>query len=623
MSIIECVIKKKYIKDKINGIRALLIRGSFFLFFTLPISSFSQSYIQVLDSLEHELTLTQVPDERLTLLSAMLQNTMYNDLDRSYEIVMRYEKEALGTGDSSEIARSKNFYGMIASVAGDHFRAIAAYEEAQSWYEALKDTFMLGMMFNNLGSAYEFQKDRENSIRYFQLAQGYFQKTGNQDWIFYTKSNIAGQYMVSNRLLEARNTLQECEVYFRQQKQWAYLAEVYISLAECAVGLDGIEKSVPYLEKVEGLLEYLDMASLVRFHILKCDLLIGQGRYSEAEFHGITARSLAEEYGVNKFRMDAYQALYALYKAKGDFERSLQLHERLQDISDSTMTELIEDQLINVMTKYEVREKNKELELKQKELEQSQYQKNLFITLLALIGLLLIGAVWFTRSKIRSTAALSAQKILIEKSLSDKELLLREIHHRVKNNMQVISSLLSIQSRDIKDEKALKAVNDSRNRVRAMALIHQGLYTEDNLRGVRTTEYITKLCNSLFSSYRVDVDRIKLQTNVEDLIIDVDSIVPMGLILNELITNALKYAFPENRKGLIKISLKERDETLFLSVADDGVGIAEERQMANEGSFGMKMIKAFSKKLDAEWEVTSEIGTHVSLIIRKYKVART
>ena len=205
-----------------------------------------------------------------------------------------------------------------------------------------------------------------------------------------------------------------------------------------------------------------------------------------------------------------------------------------------------DDQLLNVMTKYEVREKNKELELKEKELKQSTYQKNLFITLLSVIGLLLLMAVLFMRSKIKSNRALSSQKQLVEKSLADKELLLREIHHRVKNNMQVISSLLSIQSRDIKDEVALKAVNDSRNRVRAMALIHQGLYIENDLRGIRTSDYITKLCNSLFSSYRIDADRINLQLYVEDLLIDVDSIVPIGLILNELITNALKYAFPES-----------------------------------------------------------------------------
>jgi two-component sensor histidine kinase len=282
-----------------------------------------------------------------------------------------------------------------------------------------------------------------------------------------------------------------------------------------------------------------------------------------------------------------------------------------------------DDQVLNVMTKYEVREKNKELELKEKELLQSTYQKNLFITLLAVIALLMLLALLFTRSKLRSNAALTAQKLLVEKSLADKELLLREIHHRVKNNMQVISSLLSIQSRDITDEVALKAVNDSRNRVRAMALIHQGLYTEEDLRGIKTTEYISKLCNSLFSSYRIDVDRIKLELEVEEILIDVDSIVPIGLILNELITNALKYAFPDDRKGNIRIHIKELEEGLQLIVSDDGIGISGDRILANEDSFGMKMIKAFSKKLNAEWDIQSEKGTTVSMLIRKYKVIRS
>ena len=593
------------------------------LFFSLfHALSFGQSYVATIDSLEQQLSLTKVPDDRLKILSDMLKNTIYNDLDKSFEIVVRFEQEALASGDSAEVARSKNFYGMIAGFAGDHFRAIAAYEEAQEWYRLLQDTFMIGMMYNNLGSAYEFQTDRENSIRYFQLAQGYFQKSGNQDWIFNTKTNIAGQYLASNRMLEARRMLLECEVYYQEKGEKEYLAEVLISLAECARKIDGAEEASPYVEKAGTLLDHLSTASLIRFHLLKCDILTEQMHYEPAEFHCVNANKMAESYGVNPLRMKSYEALYKLNKEKKDFSKALFYHEKLQNISDSTLNEMKDDQVLNVMTKYEVREKNKELELKEKELKQSTYQKNLFITLLSVIGLLLLMAVLFMRSKIKSNRALSSQKQLVEKSLADKELLLREIHHRVKNNMQVISSLLSIQSRDIKDEVALKAVNDSRNRVRAMALIHQGLYIENDLRGIRTSDYITKLCNSLFSSYRIDADRINLQLYVEDLLIDVDSIVPIGLILNELITNALKYAFPESRKGKITVRIKEAVEGLHLEVEDNGIGIPPERQVANEGSFGMKMIKAFSKKLDAEWEVASEKGTKVSLVIKKYKVLR-
>lgn len=590
-----------------------------FLMVSLSISAQNTSYLAVIDSLEHELSITEHYDARLKILSDMLKNTIFNDLDKAYDFAERFEDEAILSGDSTEIARSKNFYGMIAGFAGDNFRAIAAYEDALEWYEMLKDTFMIGMMYNNLGSAYEFEADRETSIRYFKLAQEYFARMGNVDWIVYTKFNLAGQYLASERMLEARALLLEVLPYFEEQKDYDNLSEVYLSIAECKKELESLDAAIPYIEKIEPLIDYLDISSEIRFRNLKCILMSDLGDFRAAEEQCLKACELSLNYGMDKLVMESYENTYLLYKGQGKYQEALTYHERLQELGDSTLNEMMDDQVVNLMTKYEIREKSKELELKENELEQSRYQKNLFITLLGVIGLLLFVSVIFTRSKIRGNNRLSKQKLLIEKSLADKELLLREIHHRVKNNMQVISSLLSIQSRDIKDEKALRAVNDSRNRVRAMALIHQSLYTEDDLKGIRTQEYITKLSNSLFSSYRVDVDRIKLEMDVDEMVIDVDSIVPIGLIINELMTNSLKYAFPEQTEGTITVIMKEAPEGLRLEVADDGIGIPPERQAASEESFGMKMLKAFSKKLDAEWEIHSEHGTRVSMLIKSYK----
>jgi two-component sensor histidine kinase len=597
------------------------LRGLFIFLVFVSSSLFSQntSYHSVVDSLEKELAKTEGHDARLKILSDMLRNTIFNDLDEAYQITERFETEATLSGDSTEMARSKNFYGMIAGFAGDNFRAISAYEEALEWYQALKDTFMIGMMYNNLGSAYEFEADRETSIRYFKMAQEYFARTGNVDWIVYTKFNLAGQYLASERMLEARALLLEVLPYFEEQEDYDNLSEVYLSLAECKKELESLDAAIPYIEKIEPLLEYLDISSEIRFRNLKCVLMSDMGDYSAAEAQCLKACELSLGYGMNKLVMDSYENTYLLYKIQGKYQEALTYHERLQELGDSTLTEMMDDQVVNLMTKYEVREKSKEIELKDKELEQSKNLRNLFIMLLGVIGLLLLVSILFTRSKIRSNNRLSKQKLVTEKSLADKELLLREIHHRVKNNMQVISSLLSIQSRDIKDEKALKAVNDSRNRVRAMALIHQSLYTEDDLKGIRTQEYITKLSNSLFSSYRVDVDRVKLEMDVDEMVIDVDSIVPIGLIINELMTNSLKYAFPDERKGTITIIMKEVPEGLRLEVADDGIGIPPERQAASEESFGMKMLKAFSKKLDAEWEIQSQEGTRMTMLIKSYK----
>ncbi len=212
------------------------------------------------------------------------------------------------------------------------------------------------------------------------------------------------------------------------------------------------------------------------------------------------------------------------------------------------------------------------------------------------------------------------QNELVSNALKEKDFLLREIHHRVKNNLQVISSLLSLQARQIDDEDIQKAIHEGRNRVRSMALIHQNLYQNENLTGVKVERYLSKLLEELFDTYNINPDRIKLKLDIQDIELDVDTMVPFGLILNELVSNCLKHAFPDQNEGIIDISLKDEDGILHLSVKDNGVGI-DHTAMSESKSFGNRLISAFTKKLHADLEFINENGTHVNLRIKNYKKA--
>ena len=196
-------------------------------------------------------------------------------------------------------------------------------------------------------------------------------------------------------------------------------------------------------------------------------------------------------------------------------------------------------------------------------------------------------------------------------SLREKEVLLREIHHRVKNNLQVITSLLRLQSREFQDERYIRAFKGSENRIRSMALIHETLYQSDDLARVDFNYYINRLTSHLFRGYGVNVGRIRLKVEAERLPLRIGLAIPCGLIVNELVSNALKHAFPEGREGEIRVSLRSLNEKeIELAVGDDGIGLPEDADSEDGGSLGLYLVKILVEdQLHGEIEVDSSKGT--------------
>ena len=203
----------------------------------------------------------------------------------------------------------------------------------------------------------------------------------------------------------------------------------------------------------------------------------------------------------------------------------------------------------------------------------------------------------------------------IKTSLREKEALLKEIHHRVKNNLQVVSSLLGLQSRLVNDEETRKMFQESQNRIHSMALLHESLYQSNNLARIDFPDYIRQLASHLFHSYGVRAERIHLRTNLDELYLDLDAAVPCGLIINELVSNSLKYAFPDGREGEVCIELREHSEGLArLVVADNGIGLRSDIDWSSARSLGLRLVRSLAEQLGAKIEVKSDSGTEVQLI---------
>jgi len=197
----------------------------------------------------------------------------------------------------------------------------------------------------------------------------------------------------------------------------------------------------------------------------------------------------------------------------------------------------------------------------------------------------------------------------IKESLKEKELLLREIHHRVKNNLQIISSLLSLQSKYIDDKEMNDIFDECMNRVKSISYLHEGLYQSKNLTKINIDEYIRRLTTDLIYSYGFDKKPLKLNIKIEDISLNIETATPLGLIISEIVSNSLKHAFPDEKDGELNIELYSKDDQFILIVSDNGEGFPEDLDFRNTESLGMQLVNSLVEQLDGTIELDKSQGT--------------
>lgn len=221
-------------------------------------------------------------------------------------------------------------------------------------------------------------------------------------------------------------------------------------------------------------------------------------------------------------------------------------------------------------------------------------------------GLIVIGRDMTERKQFESA---------LKESLKEKEILLKEIHHRVKNNLQIISSLLSLQNDSISLENFRKSINDSRTRIRTMAMIHEKLYRTSNFANLEFGDYVTDLINYLYHTYNPEQGKIKIREDYNKIVLPLDMAIPMGLIINELVSNVFKYAFPGDTKGCLSVYMQLENDQLRLVIKDDGVGIPEGTDTENTATLGLVMVRNLVQQLKGEFEIMSAGGVECIISI--------
>jgi two-component sensor histidine kinase len=253
--------------------------------------------------------------------------------------------------------------------------------------------------------------------------------------------------------------------------------------------------------------------------------------------------------------------------------------------------------------------------MQQAELKQNKLTRNIMIagtTLLLIVLLLLFRQ---SRLKQRINGEMNKSNLALKQVVNEKEWLIKEVHHRVKNNLQTIISLLQSQAAYLEND-ALKAIETSQNRIYAMSLIHQKLYLSENIQTINMAVYIPELVQYLKDSFD-NCHNIDFKLKIDQVNLDASIAIPLALIINEALTNSIKYAFPNNKYGEILISLREQGEWLNLELADNGIGMKESIIAKNPISLGLQLINGLIKEIHGNVSIKSNVGVKITVSIKK------
>ena len=409
--------------------------------------------------------------------------------------------------------------------------------------------------------------------------------------------------------------------YHKEKKLIDHLVNTYSNLAKCYLQLDDESKAKENLEKARKWIPDL------KYEGNKLNYLSALGQYnivtnnlSDATIAYKELISVGSQKGFDGQLINGHRGLKKVAEKKADWKTAYKQSEIVNQMESDLDIENQKSLMYDLEEKYKTELKNIEIQRLQTEKELkdtiiSKKNRQLLFSILSLILAILAILGFYNAYKIKSKLN---QKLT--KSLDTNKMLIKEIHHRVKNNLQVVSSLLNIQSRYEKDDIVLKAINSGKYRVQSMSLLHQNLYKNEDLNYIKVQKYFSDLIHSLVEGYPLENKNIKLDLNIENIELDVDTLVPLGLIANELVTNSLKYAFHEDRAVyLLKFTLRSVDDKVEMICSDNGSGLPFDIIPTKTKSMGMQLIRSFTDSLDATVAINNSNGAAVKITFTKPK----
>jgi two-component sensor histidine kinase len=439
-----------------------------------------------------------------------------------------------------------------------------------------------------IGNNYLSQKDYSNAQKYFKLAL-----TQSEHYQFY--NNLADIYIALNELYTITGEYEKAALNARQAIRYSTLLDNNFMLMRSWLSLAELQNKTRQPDKaIASLKTCLQVAT--------------------------------ENFGDKFFLSKVYEELGKAYAATGDYKNAYTAFLKHDGLEDSVFTADADQRVAKLQTEFDVANKESTIKTQQHSLKQQKRVQLLTLGAAGLLLLILVGLfrTYQTKRKVNNKLEklnqnLEQKNIQLDKRNAENELLLKEIHHRVKNNLEIVSGLLALQAAQIDHPSAQAVMQSSQNRVLSMGIIHQKLYQKGNLAGIEMKDYFQNLSESVLDTFNA-IGRIKITLPMQPLDLDVDTAVPVGLITNELLTNAIKYAFAENETGEIQISLKETriENGLVFRLSDNGIGKQNNTSPKGTG-FGTELVNLLVKQLEGNLTVVINNGTTIEIEFKHRK----
>ena len=580
------------------------------LFLTIPLNIFAQNNQKVFESFLK----IQTDSVRFDSLMSLGNRLEFDDKNISLRSYQELLKIAQKLNDKTRTARALYLLGCEEQVFERYALAINYLQQSYQLYDELKLYKKLIKCSNKIAQVLDSQQDYKSAFEYFKKTLTLSLKHDFPEYAAYSYISMANYQ--NGRLGDYKNALENYKKGIALCKKLklddAYydgllnLSGLYKNSGNYDKSLENLQEPINYYHKNNTYGGYAEAMALEK----KGEILYEKKDYAQAQQITLKSLQLVDNQPQSlELRVEVTDLLRKIYDAQNNIPAAYQTQKQWRVLYDTLTNQNARKTVATLQTQFETVQKETQIKELDEQNHAQQTQLIWAISGLTVLLISLIGGFYLYRK-------LNQNKLKVEEQSQQMTTLMKELHHRVKNNLAIVSSLLSMQSNRLEDKNAAKAVREGQMRVQAMSLIHQRLYKTDDVSTVNIKDYFTELAESLMQAYGYSSDDFELNIEVENPALDVDLAIPLGLIVNELITNSFKYAYEGIERPSLHISLKN-DKNITLKIQDNGIGIDEKLVSQKSNSFGQKLIKGLSKQLKGTYKFENNRGTYFELNIPK------